>query len=209
MLFCVFYIFCIKGNEAIAVKCQLKDITQINAGYPFRGKIPEVSHSSIVAVQMKDASVRDGIQWHECLRTELLGKKQPEWLSCSDILVAARGNHYYAVQVGEVMAGIQAVAAPHFFVVRITRSDVLPEYLTWLLNQSPCQKYLQQNSEGSAGKSIRRSVLEETPIAVPSITKQKVIIEMVHALQHEQKIIEQLLLNGEQMMTAIATDLLN
>lgn len=206
----MFYYFCIKGDEAIKVKCQLKDITQINAGYPFRGKIPEVSHSAIVVVQMKDASVRDGIQWHECLRTELLGKKQPEWLSCSDILVAARGNHYYAVQVGEVMAGVQAVAAPHFFVVRLTRYDiVLPEYLTWLLNQNPCQKYLEQNSEGSAGKSIRRSVLEQTPIAVPPIAKQKVIIEMVHALQHEQKIIEQLLVNGEQMMTAIATDLLN
>ena len=206
----MFYYFCIKGDEAIKVKCQLKDITQINAGYPFRGKIPEVSHSAIVAVQMKDASVRDGIQWRECLRTELLGKKQPDWLRCSDILVAARGNHYYAVQVGQVMGEIQAVAAPHFFVVRLNQSDiVLPEYLTWLLNQNPCQKYLEQNSEGSAGKSIRRSVLEDTLIAVPSIAKQKVIIEMVHALQHEQKIIEQLLLNGEQMMTAIATDLLN
>lgn len=57
--------------------------------------------------------------------------------------------------------------------MRINRFDVLPEYLTWLLNQSPCQKYLEQNAEGSMSKSIRRSVLEETPIAIPPLVKQK------------------------------------
>ena len=81
--------------------------------------------------------------------------------------------------------------------------------MTWLLNQSPCQKYLEQNAEGSMSKSIRRSVLEETPIAIPPLVKQKAIVEMVRALNREQKIIEQLLRNGEQMMSLIANDLLN
>ncbi|MHA3098326.1 restriction endonuclease subunit S [Acinetobacter brisouii] len=191
------------------MKCQLKDITQINAGYPFRGKILEVQDSAVIVVQMKDASTTMGINWNECIKTELTGKKQPEWLEAKDILVAARGNHYYAVQVGRMADDIQAVAAPHFFVVRITRPDVLPEYLTWLLNQSPCQKYLEQNAEGSMSKSIRRSVLEETPIAVPPIAQQRAIAEMVQVLQQEQKIVEQILRNGEQMMSVIATNLLN
>ncbi|MFJ0260999.1 restriction endonuclease subunit S [Acinetobacter baumannii] len=193
------------------MQLQLKGITEINAGYPFRGKIPEVAGSSIVVVQMKDVSVVNGIDWPHCMGTELTGKKTPDWLQATDILIAARGNHYYAVQVGNRLLenDFQAVAAPHFFVVRITRPDVLPEYLTWLLNQSPCQKYLEQNSEGSVGKSIRRSVLEETPIAVPPLAKQKTIAEMVLALQQERQIVEQLLRNDEQMMTVIATDLLN
>ncbi|AYO55952.1 restriction endonuclease subunit S [Acinetobacter baumannii] len=188
---------------------RLKDSASISAGYPFRGKIPEVQDSSIIVVQMKDASINTGIKWDECLKTELTGKKKPEWLNPTDILVAARGNHYYAVQVGERGSNVQAIAAPHFFVVRINRFDVLPEYLTWLLNQSPCQKYLEQNAEGSMSKSIRRSVLEETPIAIPPLVKQKAIVEMVRALNREQKIIEQLLRNGEQMMSLIANDLLN
>ena len=188
---------------------RLKDSASISAGYPFRGKIPEVQDSSIIVVQMKDASINTGIKWDECLKTELTGKKIPEWLNPTDILVAARGNHYYAVQVGERGSNVQAIAAPHFFVVRINRFDVLPEYLTWLLNQSPCQKYLEQNAEGSMSKSIRRSVLEETPIAIPPLVKQKAIVEMVRALNREQKIIEQLLRNGEQMMSLIANDLLN
>ena len=188
---------------------RLKDSASISAGYPFRGKIPEVQDSSIIVVQMKDASINTGIKWDECLETELTGKKKPEWLNPTDILVAARGNHYYAVQVGERGSNVQAIAAPHFFVVRINRFDVLPEYLTWLLNQSPCQKYLEQNAEGSMSKSIRRSVLEETPIAIPPLVKQKAIVEMVRALNREQKIIEQLLRNGEQMMSLIANDLLN
>ena len=188
---------------------QLKDIASVSAGYPFRGKIPEVQDSSIIVVQMKDVSIRIGINWNECLKTELTGKKKPEWLTPTDILVAARGNHYYAVQVGEKGSNTQAVAAPHFFVLRINRSDVLPEFLTWLLNQSPCQKYLEQNAEGSMSKSIRRNILEEVPIAIPTLAKQKAIVEMVQALDQEQKIIEKLLKNSEQMMTLIANDLLN
>ncbi|CAB1207540.1 restriction endonuclease subunit S [Acinetobacter bouvetii] len=197
--------------KQIKVQLQLKDITEINAGYSFRGKIPEVEGSSIVVVQMKDVSVVNGIDWSHCIGTELTGKKAPDWLQATDILVAARGNHYYAVQVGESawVEQQQAVAAPHFFVVRIIRQDVLPEYLTWLLNQNPCQKFLEQNSEGSMAKSIRRSVLEATPIAVPPLAKQQAIIGIAKAFKQEQQLVEQLLRNGEQLMTTIATDLLS
>ena len=100
---------------------KLKEIASINAGYPFRGKIPEVAGSGVVAVQMKDITAQNEIHWASCIHTELTGKREPNYLHPGDILVAARGNHYYAVLIHEEMfqARIQAVAAPHFFVIRL------------------------------------------------------------------------------------------
>lgn len=189
---------------------KLKQIAFINAGYPFRSKIPEVADSAVVAVQMKNVSLQAGIQWAGCLRTELTGKRAPGWLRPGDILIAARGGHNYAVQVdaGFREAGVQAVAAPHFFVIRLKNPTVLPEYLAWFLNQHPCQRHFELNAEGTLTKSIRRSVLEETLIAVPPLAKQQAIIGLANTIRQERHLMEQLLRNGEQQLNSIACELL-
>lgn len=188
---------------------KLKQIATINAGYPFRGKLPEVLGSAVVAVQMKDVSLTEGILWSDCLETELTGKREPDYLTTGNILVAARGNHNYAIQVDKLLAttGKQAVAAPHFFVVSLKKKDILPEFMVWLLNQVPVQRYFEQNAEGTLTKSIRRSVLEETPVVVPPLVKQQAIIAMASTLGEEQRLIKRLVNNGERMMGAIANDL--
>ena len=188
---------------------KLKQIATINAGYPFRGKIPEVTGSAVVAVQMKDVSLTEGIRWSDCLETELTGKREPDYLTTGDILVAARGSHNYAVQVDQALAiiGKQAVAAPHFFVISLKKKDILPEFLVWLLNQTPAQRYFEQNAEGTLTKSIRRSVLEDVPVVVPPLAKQRAIISMAATLRDEHKLIQKLVSNGERMMSAIAKDL--
>lgn len=188
---------------------KLKQIATINAGYPFRGKIPEVPGSAMVAVQMKDVSLTEGIRWPDCLETELTGKREPDYLTTGDILVAARGSHNYAVQVDQALAtiGKQAVAAPHFFVISLKKKDILPDFLVWLLNQTPTQRYFEQNAEGTLTKSIRRSVLEEAPVVVPPLAKQRAIISMAATLRDEHKLIQKLVSNGERMMNAIAKDL--
>src|SRR5690625_6257947 len=77
----------------------MNKLAKIIAGYPYRGKILEVPGSAVVAVQMKDVSLTEGIRWSGCLETELTGKREPDYLTTGDILVAARGSHNYAVQV--------------------------------------------------------------------------------------------------------------
>ena len=193
---------------------KLKQIATINAGYPFRGKIPEVTGSPVVAVQMKDVSLTEGIRWSNCLETELTGKREPDYLATGDILVAARGSHNYAVQVDQALTstGKQAVASPHFFLVRLKREslkkkNILPEFMMWLLNQTPAQRYFEQNAEGTLTKSIRRSVLEDAPVVVPPLAKQRAIIAMANTLGEEQKLIQRLVNNGERMMGVVANDL--
>ncbi|MCG8315524.1 MAG: hypothetical protein MI976_20130 [Pseudomonadales bacterium] len=188
---------------------RLKHIAAINAGYPFRGKIPEVAGSPVVAVQMKDVSLTEGIRWSDCMETELTGKREPDYLIPGDILVAARGSHNYAIQVDQALTatGNQAVAAPHFFVVSLKEKDILPEFMEWLLNQAPTQRYFEQNAEGTLTKSIRRRVLEEAPVVIPPLAKQRAIIAMANTMREEQRLIQKLIINGERLMSAIANDL--
>ena len=180
----------------------------ISSGYPFRGRIEESSDSNVKVVQMKDVSLENPISWSECLTVELNGRREPDYLRSDDILFVARGNRNYAVQIGEIPDGIKAVAAPHFFVIRLKDKSLTSDFLTWFLNQTPCQQYFEQNAEGTMAKSIRRSVLEQTPIAVPSLDKQTAIAKLNDNHIQQRCVIQQLLRNSEQMMSAIATDLM-
>lgn len=186
---------------------QLKDITIINPGYPFRGTIPEVLDGTVKAVQMRDVSVARGIHWPGCVSTQLRGKRQPDWLQAGDLLFAARGNHNYAVVVDDAVPSESAVAAPHFFHLRLITKDVYPEFLAWYLNQLPTQNYIQINAEGSLTKSIRRDVLECTTVVLPEKSQQEEILKLAAVLRQERKLAEALIQRGEDMMAAIAAEL--
>lgn len=190
---------------------RLNQIANIHAGYPFRGKISELPDPNILAVQMKDISPGKGINWSSCLKTKLTGKREPDFLQATDILFVARGNHNYAVWVNQQADSIklQCVAAPHFYVIRCNIQEILPQYLAWFLNQGQCQQYFEQQTEGSLTKSIRRSVLENTPITLTPLAKQQAIIGLARTLQQKEDILEKLIQNGRDWLEVIAHDLLN
>lgn len=187
----------------------LKDIVSAKAGYPFRGAITAIPNAAVRVVQMKDTFVDQAIEWSACICTELPSQRSADFLSENDILFVARGTKNYAVLVDAAVANYQAVVAPHFYVLRLTTPSVLPAFLAWWLNQYPSQQYFQREAEGSVTKSIRRSVLENTPIVAPSPDKQHAIIGLANTLKQERQLAEQLLHNGERLMNAIANDLFN
>ncbi len=185
----------------------LGDITTINAGYPFRGKIPEVNNSGVRVIQMKDIDANYSIHWGTVAETQLTGRQTPNWLKRGDILFAARGQRNYAAMVNDTMNGFNAVAAPQFFIIRLNGPGVLPEYLTWFLNQFIAQRYFASNAEGSSTPSIRRSVLEATPIVLPSMAQQKTITALTEAINKERKLAEKIITNSEQLMQCLLREL--
>ena len=96
----------------------LNQVCDISSGHPFRGRIEESNESNVKVVQMKDVSPDNPIDWSQCLTAELSGRRA-DYLRSGDILFVARGNRNYAVQIGEIPDGLQAVASPHFFVIRL------------------------------------------------------------------------------------------
>ena len=70
----------------------LTNVVTLSAGRHFRGKIPEKPGSGIYAIQMKDVSPEDGVCWESVIETELISKKQPDWLAPGDILFVYVGQ---------------------------------------------------------------------------------------------------------------------
>ncbi|NHN89472.1 restriction endonuclease subunit S domain-containing protein [Acetobacter conturbans] len=195
-------------NNDGAHKTDLSAVTTISAGHPFRGRIDPVEGVETAVVQMRDTS-SSGVDWTSCVRTEVAGRREPDWLRSGDILFPARGNVSQAVLIDEHIGSLQAVAAPHFFLLRVKRSDMLPAYLAWWLNQEPAQRHLEQNAQSSTlVRNIGRPVLESVPVVLPSLHQQHQIAGLASAMQQEEALLRRLHQTNQQIMTGLARNLL-
>lgn len=106
------------------------------------------------------------------------GKKADKHLlEEGDVLLAAKGFRNFAWTYNDSVG--PAVASSIFFVIKPDQNQVLPEFLTALLNQESMQSHLQSLGAGSSIPSIRRSELEAISIPVPSLQEQEKIVRLI------------------------------
>jgi len=185
----------------------LTDIAIVKAGHPFRGKILEDTEASTYVVQIRDIDNDGYIHWQRLIRTNITGRKSPDWLKEGDVLFAARGARNAAAFVGNIDK--PTVCAPHYFLIQVTDKSVLPEFIAWQLNQENAQRYFANSAEGSAQMNIRRAVLEATPLVIPSIEKQKAIVGFDNKVKQEKRLLNDLIDNRAKQMHGIAKTLLS
>ena len=187
---------------------KLKEIVDIRAGYPFRGKIKEIEDGEAWVIQMRDADPEDGVRWSGLIATDLPGKKQPDWLKPGDLLFVARGYRHFALHLAEVPG--PTVLSPHFFRLTVRENaEVLPGFLAWQMNQEPAQHYFRKSAEGTQVLNIRRQVLEDLPIVVPSRQKQETISRLNTAWRREQRVLKALADNRKRLLSTLARQVLD
>jgi restriction endonuclease S subunit len=185
----------------------LADIALVKAGHPFRGTIPEHTEGNAHVVQIRDIDNDGFILWDQLIQTMITGRKSPDWLQAGDVIFAARGQRNFAACIDKV--DTPTVCAAHYFLVHIREpSAILPAFLAWQLNQEKAQRYFAQSAEGSAQVSIRRSVLENTPLLIPTIKEQHAIVTLDNKVKQEKQVLTALINNRAQQMQAIARQLL-
>ena len=181
-------------------------VATITAGHPFRGSIPHVANGDVRVVQLRDILANGVIEWESAVRTKLAGWKDPNWLKAEDVLFMYRGTRTLAVHIGDVP--FEAVCSPNFYLIRITASSVFPAFFAWQLNQLPAQSYFRQHAEGSAQLHIRRSELEALPLVLPPLAEQQKVVELANYARSETLVLEKLIRNRAQQLTAIAQHVL-
>lgn len=195
------------------MKVILKDIAEIRAGHPFRGAINESLDGNGYVIQIRDQGEEGLLDWNSLVTTEVTGRKTPEWLLPDDIIFSARGlKHIASVIQSEDLANkpLPVVCAPHYFQIRIyDQVRILPKFLAWQLNQVVAQRYFQQSAAGSAQLSIRRGVLENTPITLPSLAQQKHVVSFAECVHREKIIYEKLIELRRLEMEEISNQVLN
>ena len=184
---------------------RLSDIADIRLGHPFRGTVKQYDKGDVHVVQVRNTEPTGEINKTTLVQTQLSTKKQPDWLKNGDVLFVAKGAKHYSALVQQVLE--RTVCSPHFFVVRIKaelKDVILPDFLCWQLNQQPAQRYFKATAEGSMYLSIRRQVLENVPIKVLTLEKQKQLTAMHRCGVKEQKVLQKLIENRQQQLEAIA-----
>lgn len=188
------------------MKVLLKEIAKIKAGHPFRGTINEDSDGNGFVVQVKNIYADGKISWNDLVQTTVQGRRTPGWLKNGDVLFLSRGPKLTAAAV--VDPTVNVVCSPHFFVIALQNTDILPEFLAWQLNQSPVQRYLKKSAAGSAQISVKRAFLENVPLTIPSIKDQTAIVNIVECALKEKDVLTKLIKNRERQLKAIAQKIL-
>lgn len=182
---------------------KVENIATFQAGYPFRSGVIEAFESDLYAVQIKDTDAIEGILWSSLTPTRLEGRNPPNWITAGDVIFISRGQRNLAFHVDE--APVQAVCSPHFFHMRVATATLLPEFLAWQINQAPAQAYFRRSREGSNQPSIRRDILAELPVAVPSLETQRKVVALDRLIKEETRVHMALLENNQTLMNALAS----
>ncbi len=167
---------------------QLCNIARVQSGHHSRGKIEPNEDGTHCLLQARDVDA-----YRFSYRPDTLIRFSPalsrkDWiLQSGDVLFMARGARNYSVILHEIPD--ITVAAACFFIVRVSSEKVLPGYLCWYLNQSPCQHYLSRHSgRGVHMPVVRRTVMENIDIPLPPLETQKIIVNINALMQKEEEL---------------------
>src|SRR5690606_13860018 len=98
-------------------------------------------------------------------------KNESHLLEDGDIILVGKGMRNFAwtydISIGP------AIASSIFFVIKVDRSRVIPEFLTTFFNMHQTQTYFQTLGAGSSIPSIRKSELEALTVELPPMELQK------------------------------------
>ena len=186
---------------------KLSEYVEVIPGYPFRERILESPDGDARVLQMKDVDPSSGVAWGGLLKTNLKGRRKPDWLRADDVVFLLRGNRNFALILKDVPG--PTVISPHFFHLRVGKQvPLLPDFLAWQINQERAQRYLEMSAEGTVQRSIRRGVLEGMPFVLPPIQEQELIVRLARAAKSEADTHRNLIANREQMLRAVASKIL-
>ena len=187
----------------------LCEVADVFSGYPFRGAIPANENGDVHVVQVRDTRNTGEIIKDQVVKATLSGKKTPNWLRPGDMLFIAKGVKHFSALVEDLP--VKTVCSPHFFLIRVKseyQNRVKPEFICWQLNQLPAQRYFSTIAEGPLHSSIRKQVLENTPLKLLDIKEQQIIANMHKCAIKERSALFQLIENIDKEQTAIALQLL-
>lgn len=184
---------------------RLGNNTKIGSGQTLRGKVENNPDGTVWVIQMKDLSADYASLSsvpHLVLEEDI---SQKQLLRKGDILFSAKGNNNQAYLFNE---DHPAVAISLFFVLRTDEGRLDPGYLTWYLNSREGQNYFEKMRGGTYIGNIKKGVLEEMMIPMPSLDKQKKIAKLNALAMKESHLLQSLAENRKQLVeTTISKNL--
>lgn len=172
---------------------ELKHIAEIFSGNITRGKIHFSDNGSHFLLQAKDVNPDQALlafQPGRLMRFFPVLSRKDCILQSDDLLFMARGARHYTVRLAT--APEPALAAACFFIIRITDPAVRPGFVCWYLNQEPARQFFFRNSgRGVNMPVVRRAVLENVDVPLPSLHVQEAVAHLGLDLEKERMLMQQ------------------
>jgi len=194
------------------MQIQLKELAAIQIGYQHRDKAQPISaleSGSHRIIQIKDllhAEFRGGIG--PTLRSTNLYRITPSGdadryqVKRGDVLFLSRGQRAIAAPVLDPLEN--ALASYYFYILRPDLEKIIPEYLSWFINQPTAQSFLERNQRGSHIKMIPKASLEELEVILPPVATQRAIVELERLRQKEELAMIRLADARRRLITGLA-----
>jgi len=179
----------------------LSNIAEIRQGYQFRKKIENNPDGAINLVQMANIIDSKNIDYQNLAHTSKTGFKKEHFLNKGDILFCARGKNNYALLIDKDIQN--TIAVSQFFIIRTNKTKLLPAYLAWYLAQPEAVAYFKSNTLMSTVPLINKKTIENFKLALPSISKQKIIANVYRLKEKERYLTEQILHEKEKLINAV------
>lgn len=171
------------------MKVKVKKLAEVQMGYSFRSRLEASESGDVAVIQMKDLRDDDTVGCDDLVKIDMETVKENHLVRKGDLVFRSRGHVTTAAVLLEDPK--RTVVAAPLLRIRITKPErVLPEYLNWYIGQRDAQIFLASRAEGTVQKMISKQAVEDLEVALPSLEKQKTVVELAslsareHALLH-------------------------
>lgn len=137
---------------------------------------------------------------------EIDQKNETHLLEDGDILFVGKGMRNFAWTYKSSYG--PAIASSIFFVIKVDKSKVLPEFLTTLFNTAQTQAYFQTIGAGSSIPSIRKSELEVFMIQLPTLEMQQKIININKLHDEDMELSRKIVTEKQNLYQAVIKNLI-
>ena len=175
-------------------------------GYSFRSRLEVIGSGETAVIQMKDLLDDNTVDLRSFVKIDMEAIKDHHLVKKGDLIFRSRGLlNTSAILLDD--PGKAVVAAP-LLRIRITKPDlIIPEYLNWYISQRDAQAFFNSRAKGTVQKMISKQAIEELEISLPSLEKQKSILELATLSTREQTLLKEIAEKREQYLATILMQL--
>lgn len=189
-------------------KVRIIDCAEVRPGFSAKGAIVNESGGTLQVVTAHHLTKGVPYRYREEHKLLIVPPRSVEkyLVEPGDILFMSRGSNNYAVLLEEVS---RPAIAPLTFYILKPKSNAVPAYLAWCINQELVKAKLNEMRTGAGTPMIPRQEFGEIAIPLPPLATQKRIATLAALQAKEKALLQQLveeterlhLLSGKQLLS--------
>jgi len=181
---------------------KINKLATVQMGYSFRSRLDASDGGGVAVIQMKDLLNDNTVGCDDLVKINMDALKKHHLVQRGDLVFRSRGQVTTAAVLLEVPD--KAVVAAPLLRIRVSKPDkVLPGYLNWYISQRDAQIFLTSRAKGSVQKMISKKAIEDLEVVLPSLEKQKAIVELASLSAREQALLHTLADKRKQYVGAV------